>query len=323
MVPFDHKSIIVTGSANPELAQAVVQNLHTRLGNVSVGKFNDGEVRVEVNEYVSGHHVFIIQPTCSPVNDNLMELLVMIDALKRSDVKSVTAIVPYYGYSRQDRRLDFSRTPITSRLVADLLITAGIDRMITVDIHSDQQKGFFPNRIPYINIAASPEMVAHIWRTHWDDSDRMIVVSPDAGGVARARAVAKQLEDADLAIIDKRRPQPGEASVMNVIGDVEDKVCVVIDDLIDTARTLCKGADALKERGARKVVAYATHGVFSGSAIETITQSQLDKVVITDSIPWEHLDEKIEVISVAGLIAETIRRLRQHKSVSEMYVGAQ
>lgn len=316
------------GNANPALAAKIAKYLNVELGDAEITKFSDGEIRVEINEHVRGHHTIIIQPTCSPTNDNIMELLVMVDALRRSSVKSITAVIPYYGYSRQDRRPDFTRTPITSRLVADMLQAAGVQHVITADIHSGQQQGFF--NIPVTNISASPEIVGDIWRRHAHNPKDLVVVSPDTGGVVRARSVAKQLDNAELAIIDKRRPRANVSEVMHIIGDVQDKRCIVIDDMIDTAGTLCKGAAALKEQGAKFVAAYATHAVFSGSAISNIEDSDLDEVVVTDTIPLPadrrdgnalYVSNKIRVISVAGLIAETIRRIRSKESVSEMYIG--
>lgn len=313
---------LFSGSANPILAQRVAAYLNTSLGKAEITKFSDGEVRVEIHEHVRGHHIFIIQPTCAPTNDHIMELLVMVDAFRRSAVKSITAVIPYYGYSRQDRRPDFTRTPITSRLVADMLETAGVDQVVIVDLHSGQQQGFF--HVPVINISASPEIVGDIWRRHAHRPKDLVVVSPDTGGVVRARSVAKQLDNAELAIIDKRRPSANKAEVMHIIGDVEGKRCIVVDDMIDTAGTLCKGAEALKDRGADFVAAYATHAVFSGPALSNIANPAIDEVVVTDTIPTHiptEIASKVRVISVAGLLAETLRRLRLKESISEMYVG--
>lgn len=312
---------VFTGNANPVLAKRVAKKLGISLGKIEVDHFSDGEIRVEIGERVRGETIFIIQPTCSPTNTNLMELLIMVDAFRRSAVKKIIAVIPYYGYSRQDRRPDYTRTPITSRLVADMIQIAGVDQLLTVDIHSGQQQGFFT--IPVINMSAAPEICGDIWRNYGYDKSSLVVVSPDTGGVVRARAVAKQLDDADLAIVDKRRPRANESQVMNIIGDVEGKTCVIIDDMIDTAGTLCKAASALKERGARKVVAYATHPVLSGSAYSNIENSELDEVVITDTIPIDQFltSTKIRQISVASLIAETMVRYHNGKSVSEMYIS--
>ncbi|HHA18315.1 MAG TPA: ribose-phosphate pyrophosphokinase [Methylophaga sp.] len=314
--PFTAK--IFTGTANPKLAKDVTDYLHITLGAQDLKKFSDGEIRVEIEETVRGDDVYLIQPTCSPTNDNLMELLIMADTARRSACDSITAIIPYYGYARQDRRPDYTRTPITSRLVADMIETAGIDKVVTIDLHSGQQQGFF--HIPVTNISASPEIVGDIWRNH--KMDEIIVVSPDTGGVARARHIAKQLNDADLAIVDKRRPKANVAQVMNVIGQVEGKTCILIDDMIDTAGTLAKGAAALKERGATKVVAYATHGVFSGEALDNMVNSDIDEIVVTDTIPLSQVfkdEPKIRTISIAPLLAETIRRMQSKQSISELY----
>lgn len=312
------QSKIFTGNANPQLAAKIAKLLSMTLGKIEVEHFSDGEIRIEIGEHVRGETVYIVQPTCSPTNNNLMELLIMADAFRRSAVKKIVAVVPYYGYARQDRRPDYTRTPITSRLVADMVQVAGIDQLIVVDIHSGQQQGFFT--IPVMNVSATPEIVGDIWRGHGTDKDNIIIVSPDTGGVVRARAIAKQLDDAELAIVDKRRPKANEAQVMNIIGDVSGKTCIVVDDMIDTAGTLCKAAAALKERGATKVVAYATHPVFSGQAFSNIENSELDEVVVTDTIPFDTLSSKIRVISVASLIAETISRAQNGKSISEMYI---
>lgn len=313
---------IFTGNANPQLAKRIAAYLDAPLGNAEITKFSDGEIRVEINEHVRGHHILLVQPTCAPTNDNIMELLVMVDALRRSAVNTITAVIPYYGYSRQDRRPDFTRTPITSRLVADMLQVAGVDQVVVVDLHSGQQQGFF--KIPVINISASPEIVGDIWRHHAYNPKDLVVVSPDTGGVVRARSIAKQLDNANLAIIDKRRPEANRAEVMNIIGDVKGKRCIIVDDMIDTAGTLCKGAAALKEHGAEYVAAYATHAVFSGSAYGNIKNSALDQVVVTDTIPVvisDDLSSKLRVISIAGLIGESLRRIRSKESVSEMYMG--
>lgn len=314
------KTKLFTGNANPVLASKIAEHIQIPLGKAEVSKFNDSEIRVEIQEHIRGDDVFIIQPTCGQVNDSIMELLIMADAIRRSAVHRITAVIPYYGYSRQDRRPNYTRTPITSRLIADMLEAAGIDQIITVDLHSTQQQGFFT--IPVINVGATPEIVGDIWRNELIDPENVVVVSPDVGGVVRARAAAKQLDNADLAIIDKRRPADGVAEVMNIVGDVDGKSCVIIDDMIDTAGTLCKGAAALKERGAAHIVAYATHGVLSGSASENIRKSDIDEVVVCDTIPVSPLmTRKVRTISVAKLIGETIRRLQTGQSVSQIYTG--
>ena len=311
---------IFAGNSNPELAKQIVKVLRTRLGKIDIDRFSDGEIRCEINEAVRESTIHIIQSTCAPTNDSLMELLIMADAFKRSAAKKVIGVVPYFGYSRQDRRPQYTRTPVTSRLVAEMIQVSGIDQMITVDLHSEQQQGFFT--IPTTNVSATPTMGGDIWRKYRRDMDDIVVVSPDTGGVARARMIAKHLDDAELAIIDKRRPKANVAQVMHIIGDVEDKVCIIVDDMIDTAGTLCKAADALKEHGARTIAAYATHPVFSGNAYENITNSVLDEVVVTDTIPLssEQSCDKLRVISMASLIAETMRRINDGISVSEIYV---
>ncbi|MBY5269094.1 ribose-phosphate diphosphokinase [Spiribacter salinus] len=310
--------MVFTGNANPELARAVATHLKIRIGDALVTGFSDGEVQVEINEHVRGHDVFIIQPTCAPTNDNLMELLVIADALRRSSAARITAVIPYYGYARQDRRPRSQRVPITAKLAADMITTAGINRVVTVDLHADQIQGFF--NIPVDNVYASPVLLGDIWReTHPDK----IVVSPDVGGVLRARAVARRLDNADLAIIDKRRPRANELEVMNIIGDVEGKTCIIVDDIIDTAGTLCQAASALKERGAGKVVAYITHPVLSGPAIGRIETSQLDELVVTDSIPLSAeaaACTRIRQLSLAEMLAETMRRVNNDESVSELFV---
>ncbi len=315
----DNRMMVFTGNANPLLAQAVVKHLETSLGKAVVGRFSDGEVMVEVMENVRGRDVFIVQSTCAPTNDNLMELCVMIDAMRRASAERITAVIPYFGYSRQDRRSRSVRVPISARLVADMITVSGASRVLTVDLHADQIQGFFD--LPVDNIYASPILLGDIWRHKTGDS--MVVVSPDVGGVVRARALAKLLDDADLAIIDKRRPKANEARVMNVIGDVDGRTCVLVDDLVDTAGTLCKAADALKERGATKVVAYCTHPVLSGSAVSTIEVSQLDELVVTDTIPLTveaQACSKIRQLSLAELLAETIRRISNEESVSSLFV---
>nr|WP_173586043.1 ribose-phosphate diphosphokinase [Methylogaea oryzae] len=310
--------MVFTGNANRPLAEGVVQKLNMRLGMSTIGRFSDDELFVEIEENVRGREVFVIQPTCAPANEHLMELLVMTDALRRSSAASVTAVIPYFGYARQDRRTRSSRVPITAKLVANMIDCAGVDRALTVDLHADQIQGFFD--IPVDNVYASPILLGDIWRQQYQD---LIVVSPDVGGVVRARALAKRLDDADLAIIDKRRPRPNEAKVMNIIGDVEGRTCLLVDDLVDTAGTLCKAAKALKEHGALKVVAYCTHPVLSGAALENVGNSMLDELVVTDTIPLRAeaaACPKIRQLSVAEMLAETIRRIAFGESVSSMYV---
>ncbi|MDP9066165.1 MAG: ribose-phosphate pyrophosphokinase, partial [Pseudomonadota bacterium] len=278
---FDSSTISVfAGNANPALAQEITRHLHVPLGRAHVGRFSDGEVNAELMENVRGRDVFIVQPTCPPANDNLMELLMMTDACRRASAKRITAVVPYFGYARQDRRPRATRVAIAAKLVANMIARAGVDRLLTVDLHADQIQGFFD--IPVDNVYASPVLLGDAWKHRNED---MIVVSPDVGGVVRARALAKRLDDADLAIIDKRRPRPNESRVMNIIGEVEGKSCMLVDDMVDTAGTLCQAAQALKEEGATRVVAYITHAVLSGSAIERVEKSVLDELVVTDTIP--------------------------------------
>lgn len=310
--------LVFTGNANPQLARAIADHLHMQLGRAVVEQFSDGETMVEIMENVRGKDVFIVQPTCQPTNDNLIELLVMVDALRRASAKRITTVIPYFGYARQDRRPRAARVPITAKVVATMIGTVGADTVLTVDLHADQIQGYFG--IPVDNVYASPILLGDIWRQKYEN---LMVVSPDVGGVVRARALAKRLDDADLAIIDKRRPRPNEAKVMNIIGDVQDRCCVLIDDLVDTAGTLCQAANALKERGARKVVAYITHPVLSGAAIDNINNSQLDELVVTDTIPLrqEACDcAKIRQLSVAEMLAETMRRIHNEESVSELYM---
>lgn len=310
--------MIFTGNANPRLAQSVVDHLNMPLGKATVGKFSDGEIQVEILENVRGKDVFVIQSTCEPTNDNLMELMVMVDALRRASAQRITAVVPYFGYARQDRRVRSARVPISAKVVANMLESVGVDRVLTVDVHADQVQGFFD--LPVDNIYASPVLLGDIWRQKYPN---LIVVSPDVGGVVRARALAKRLDDAELAIIDKRRPRANVAQVMHIIGDVEDKTCIIIDDLVDTAGTLCQAAKALKEHGAEKVVAYSTHPVLSGPAVDNINNSKLDSLVVTDTIPLRPEAagcEKIRQLSVAGLLAETIRRINREESVSTLFM---
>jgi ribose-phosphate pyrophosphokinase len=309
---------VFTGNANPVLAQEIARHLMVPLGRAFVGRFSDGEIQVEMMENVRGRDVFIVQPTSPPANDSLMELLVMADACRRASASRITAVIPYFGYARQDRRPRGTRVPITAKLVADMIATAGVDRVLTVDLHADQIQGFFD--IPVDNVYSSPVLLGDVWKQKYD---RMIVVSPDVGGVVRARALAKRLDDADLAIIDKRRPRPNESQVMNIIGDVTGRQCVLVDDLVDTAGTLCEAARALKEHGASRVVSYITHAVLSGAAVDRISASQLDELVVTDTIPLREAARacsRIRVLSVAGLLAETMRRIRDEESVSSLYV---
>ena len=315
----DRNLLVFTGNANRPLAEAVCRELGIRPGKALVGRFSDGEVQVEIEENVRRQEVFVIQPTGAPSAENLVELLVLIDALKRASVSSVTAVVPYFGYARQDRRPRSARVPITAKVAAQMFSTVGTDRVLTVDLHADQIQGFFD--IPVDNVYASPLLLADIWRAH--GTDDMVVVSPDVGGVVRARAIAKRLDDADLAIIDKRRPKANVATVMNIIGDVRGKTCVLVDDIVDTAGTLCAAAAALKEQGATKVVAYCTHPVLSGPAIDNLSGSCLDELVVTDTIPLSEAARgcsTIRQLSVAELLAETIRRIAFGESVSSLYV---
>ena len=310
--------MVFSGNANRALSEGIVKKLNMRLGMATVDRFSDGEIFVEIEENVRGRDVFVIQPTCSPADGHLIELLVMIDALKRASASRITAVVPYYGYARQDRRSRSARVPITAKLVANMIDKAGADRVLTVDLHADQIQGFFD--IPVDNVYASPLLLADVWQQKYKD---LIVVSPDVGGVVRARALAKRLDDADLAIIDKRRPKANVSEIMHIIGDVEGRTCVMIDDLVDTAGTLCHAAEALKNHGALKVVAYCTHPVLSGRAADNVRNSVLDELIVTDTIPLT--DEllsvsKIRQLSVAEMLAETIRRIAESESVSSLYV---
>ncbi|HPE80941.1 MAG: ribose-phosphate diphosphokinase [Sedimenticolaceae bacterium] len=310
--------MVFSGNANPQLSTDIASYLDIPLGKAAVGQFSDGETMVEIQENVRGRDVFVVQPTCEPTNDNLMELLVMIDALRWSSVRRVTAVIPYFGYARQDRRPRSARVPITARLAAKMIGTAGADRVLTMDLHADQIQGFFD--IPVDNVYASPILLGDVWRQKYPD---LMVVSPDVGGVVRARALAKRLDDADLAIIDKRRPKANVAQVMNIIGDVEGRTCVLVDDLVDTAGTLCKAAAALKDHGASKVVAYCTHAVLSGPAVTNIESSKLDELVVTSTIPLREdaaACSKIRQLSIAGLLAESIRRINNEESVSSLFV---
>ena len=310
--------MVFSGNANPELASNIAAKLHTSLGRITVESFSDGEILVEVMENVRGRDVFIIQPTCTPTNDNLMELMVMVDAMRRASAKRVTAVIPYYGYSRQDRKPRSARVPITAKVVANMLASVKVDRLLTVDLHADQIQGFFD--IPIDNVYASPILLADVYQK---DFPNLLVVSPDVGGVVRARALAKRLDDADLAIIDKRRPKANVSEVMNIIGEVDGKNCILIDDLVDTAGTLCKAAAALKAHGAASVSAYCTHPVLSGNAVNNIEDSVLDELVVTNTIPLSEEAKKcgrIRQVSIATMLAETIRRIHEEESVSEMYI---
>lgn len=308
--------MVFSGNANPELAEKVARHLGVPLGRANVGKFSDGEINVELNENVRGQDVFIIQPTCQPTNDNLMELMLMADGLHRSSANRITAVVPYFGYARQDRRVRSARVPISAKVVADMISAAGVNRLLTIDLHAEQIQGFFS--IPVDNVYGSPVLVDEVNRQNYDN---LTVVSPDIGGVVRARAFAKQL-NVDLAIIDKRRPKANEAEVMNIIGEIEDRTCLIVDDMVDTAGTLCLAAKALKARGARQVVAYCTHAVLSGKAIENINNSVLDTLVVTDTIPLRPEAQKcnrIHVLSLARFLGEAIRRVSNEESVSALF----
>ena len=309
---------VFSGNAHPQLAQNIARYLRIPLGRAQVGRFSDGEINVEILENIRGRETFIIQPTCPPTSENLMELLVMVDAARRASAARITAVIPYFGFARQDRRPRSSRVPITAKLVAKLIATAGVDRVLTVDLHADQIQGFFD--IAVDNVYASPILLADVWKQKYDD---MVVVSPDVGGVVRARALAKRLGDADLAIIDKRRARANQSEVMNIIGEVEGKNCVMIDDMVDTAGTLCHAASALKEHGAVSVAAYITHPVLSGPAVSRINDSELDEMVVTDTIPLNEEARacgKIRQLSVAEMLAETMRRISTEESVSSLYV---
>ena len=311
------KMMVFTGNSNPDLAKKVASRLYLELGSSKVAKFSDGEVTVELNENVRGKDVFVLQSTCEPTNDNLMELLLIIDALRRASASRITAVVPYFGYARQDRRVRSARVPISSKVVADMMVSVGVDRVLTVDLHAEQIQGFFT--CPVDNVYGSPILNDDIVASKFKD---VVVVSPDIGGVVRARAIAKQLDDADLAIIDKRRPRTNESEVMNLIGDVKGRTAIMVDDMVDTAGTLCSAANALKERGATKVVAYCTHAVLSGKALENVRNSELDELVVTDTIPLS--DEaksvkKIRQLTIADLLAESIRRVSNEESISALF----
>ena len=310
--------VVFSGNANPALAQKIAQHLSIPLGKADIGRFSDDEVRVEINENVRGKDVFVVQPTCRPTNENLMELVIIVDALRRSSAERITTVVSYFGYSRQDRRARSGRVPISAKLAANIIAAAGVDRLLTIDLHADQEQGFFD--IPVDNIYASPILIKDIW--HRDGGDKLVTVSPDIGGVVRARAFAKQL-GSELAIIDKRRPNPNESEVMNIIGEVEGMSCVMVDDMVDTAGTLCHAAAALKEQGATRVVAYVTHPVLSGRAIENLSNSTLDELVVTDTIPLseEAMEcDRIRVLSVSELLAESISRIHRNESISTLFI---
>ena len=311
------KLMLFTGNAHPKLAADIARELNTQVGSADVTKFSDGEIAVEIHENVRGKDVFIIQPTCSPTNSNLMELLFIADAMRRASAARITAVIPYFGYARQDRRVRSSRVPISAKLVADMIAKAGVDRVLTVDLHAEQIQGFFD--IAVDNIYGSPVLLDDIERSNYEN---LMVVSPDIGGVVRARALAKQLNDADLAIIDKRRPKANESQVMNLIGEVADRTCLLMDDMVDTAGTLCKAAEALKQYGAKKVIAYCTHPVLSGAAIENINGSPLDELVVTDSIPLSEAAQncdRVRQLSMARLVGEAVRRISNEESISAMF----
>ena len=309
--------MVFSGNANPKLASDVVKRLNISLGRANVGRFSDGEISVEIQEHVRGKDVFVVQPTCAPSNENLMELLVMVDALKRASAARITAVIPYFGYSRQDRRVRSARVSIAAKLVADLLTAAGVHRVLTMDLHAEQIQGFF--NIPVDNIYSLPIMLADVWKKHYKN---LMVVSPDVGGVVRARALAKRLE-CELAIIDKRRPKANVSEVMNIIGEVEGRNCVLMDDMVDTAGTLCKAAAALKDHGAKRVLAYCVHPVLSGGAVNPINESVIDELVVADTIPLSQeaqLSPRIRQLSVADVLAETIRRISNEDSVSSLFI---
>jgi len=309
--------MVFTGNANPDLASEVAKHLNIPLGKAAVGRFSDGEVMVELLENVRGRDIFVLQSTCTPTDANLMEVMLMVDALKRSSAGRITAAIPYLGYARQDRRSRSARVAISAKVVANCLQVAGVDRVLTMDLHADQIQGFFD--IPVDNVYAAPILLGDIWKNNHSD---LIVVSPDVGGVVRARALAKRLES-DLAIIDKRRPKPNVATVMNIIGEVAGRTCILMDDMVDTANTLCEAATALKKNGAKKVLAYCTHPVLSGKAVEKVSNSELDELVVTDTIPLTEnakACDRIRQLSIANLLAETIRRISNEDSVSSLFM---
>lgn len=308
---------LFAGNAVPELARLIVNRLYTNLGKASVGRFSDGEVNVQINENVRGGDIFIIQSTCAPTNDNLMELIVMVDALRRASATRITAVIPYFGYARQDRRVRSARVPITSRVVANFLSSVGVDRILTVDLHAEQIQGFFD--VPVDNVFGSPILLEDMLQQNFDNP---IIVSPDIGGVIRARAIAKLLNDVDMAIIDKRRPRANVSQIMNIIGDVCDRDCILVDDMIDTGGTLCKAAEVLKEKGARRVFAYATHPIFSGNAFKNIQNSMIDEIIICDTIPLKPEIQSlsnVRILTLSGMLAETIRRISNEESISAMF----
>lgn len=308
---------LFAGNATPELAQKIADRLYIKVGDAVVGRFSDGEISVSINENVRGSDVFIIQSTCAPTNDNLMELIVMVDALRRASAGRITAVMPYFGYARQDRRVRSARVPITAKVVADFLSSVGVDRVLTVDLHAEQIQGFFD--VPVDNVFGTPVLLEHLRKQNFHNP---VVVSPDIGGVVRARAIAKLLNDTDLAIIDKRRPRANESQVMHIIGDIQDRDCIIVDDMIDTGGTLSKAAEALKLNGAKRVFAYATHPVFSGNACANISASKIDQVVVTDSIPlsaeMKALD-KVHQLTLSGMLAEALRRVSNEESISAMF----
>lgn len=313
----DGRMMVFAGNAHPQLAHAITEHLHIPMGKALVGRFSDGEVMVEVLENVRGQDVFIVQPTCYPTNDNIMELLIIADALRRSSAVRITAVIPYFGYSRQDRRPRSARVPISAKVIANTIVKAGVDRVLTVDLHADQIQGFFDR--PVDNVYATPIMISDIRASNLPSP---VVVSPDVGGVVRARALAKRLDDTELAIIDKRRPAANQAEVMNLIGEIEGHDCILVDDMVDTAGTLCQAASALKKRGATSVRAYCTHPVLSGAAINNIAGSELDELVVTDTIPLRpeaQTCKQIRQLSVAPLLAETMRRIHNEESISCLF----
>jgi len=308
---------LFTGNATPELAQKIADRLYIKLGEAAVGRFSDGEISVAINENVRGSDVFILQSTCAPTNDNLMELIVMVDALRRASAGRITAVIPYFGYARQDRRVRSARVPITAKVVADFLSSVGVDRVLTVDLHAEQIQGFFD--VPVDNVFGTPVLLEHMRQQNFDNP---VVVSPDIGGVVRARAFAKLMDDTDLAIIDKRRPSANVSQVMHIIGDVKGRDCIIVDDMIDTGGTLCKAAEALKSHGAKRVFAYATHPVFSGNAVENIKNSEIDEVIVTDSVPLSDAMKatgKVSQLTLSGMLSEALRRVSNEESISAMF----
>ncbi|MGM0429276.1 MAG: ribose-phosphate pyrophosphokinase [Pseudomonadota bacterium] len=308
---------LFAGNATPDLAQKIADRLYIKLGEASVGRFSDGEISVAINENVRGSDVFILQSTCAPTNDNLMELIVMVDALRRASAGRITAVMPYFGYARQDRRVRSARVPITAKVVADFLSSVGVDRVLTVDLHAEQIQGFFD--VPVDNVFGTPVLLEHMRQQNFDNP---VVVSPDIGGVVRARAFAKLMDDTDLAIIDKRRPSANVSQVMHIIGDVKGRDCIIVDDMIDTGGTLCKAAEALKSHGAKRVFAYATHPVFSGNAVQNIKDSDIDEVIVTDSVPLSDAMKatgKVSQLTLSGMLSEALRRVSNEESISAMF----